>query len=411
MNDCFGGNGTNLRILKTPARNKYFFGKLMEECHFEMEQDYFNRKRWLLNRLALGYGVLSGLDVKVDTSNPNKVVIHPGVAIDPLGREIIVPAVTQPIDPTRITADDGRATGEIVENGDVWIGLAYLECPKNPVPALVQDCGTQDGCMPSTICEQYIILVRKEEPDIPAPTCPLRNLLEFKANRQLTAASNQALAKVISNENPIVAADLRTCVPLARIHLRNSSYTQANIYPEIRPLVFSNAMLFELLLCLAQSGEGASAVVSNTTQVSAMNWGSHGKNMAITDFLDGLDLTFDHPVKSKTKSLEGLFVVTLEEPITRSSGTELSGATRLHQLAPAGRNGITLRNDHLTVKPKKAWGRSLEKLLEQNKQLLVRVTVKCSLLTDADDPTLAVDGSGNGVPGSDFTSWFYLTAK
>src|SRR5206468_11586399 len=51
-------NGNRLGTLTPPQRNKYFYGKLMDVPHFQMEQTYGNWKRWLLNRLALGEGVL-----------------------------------------------------------------------------------------------------------------------------------------------------------------------------------------------------------------------------------------------------------------------------------------------------------------------------------------------------------------
>src|SRR3970282_1579003 len=50
-----------LAKLESPTRNRYFYGKLLTERHFDLEQRYFNRKRWLLNRLTLGSGVICGL--------------------------------------------------------------------------------------------------------------------------------------------------------------------------------------------------------------------------------------------------------------------------------------------------------------------------------------------------------------
>ena len=44
--------------LAAPERNHYFYGKLLDEQHLTMEQRYFNQKRWLLNRLTVGGGVL-----------------------------------------------------------------------------------------------------------------------------------------------------------------------------------------------------------------------------------------------------------------------------------------------------------------------------------------------------------------
>ena len=51
--------------LKTPVRNRYFYGKLLDVFHFELEQSYFNAKRWRLNRRVFGFGVICGLDVQL----------------------------------------------------------------------------------------------------------------------------------------------------------------------------------------------------------------------------------------------------------------------------------------------------------------------------------------------------------
>src|SRR5262245_5121093 len=93
-----------LRTLSAPRRNHYFYGKRMDVQHFEMEQSYGKLKQWLLNRLTLGKGVLCGLRVSVDG---DRICVDPGVAIDGLGREIVVP-VRSCIDPL---ADDGCCGG------------------------------------------------------------------------------------------------------------------------------------------------------------------------------------------------------------------------------------------------------------------------------------------------------------
>ena len=70
--------------LETPVRNRYFYGKLLDVEQFELETRYLNAKRWLLNRLVTGYGVVCGLDV-LPGDEPNELWIGPGVAIDKLG--------------------------------------------------------------------------------------------------------------------------------------------------------------------------------------------------------------------------------------------------------------------------------------------------------------------------------------
>ena len=42
-------------------RNNYYYGKLMTVRDFLDEQRYFNEKRWLINRMISGWGVVCGL--------------------------------------------------------------------------------------------------------------------------------------------------------------------------------------------------------------------------------------------------------------------------------------------------------------------------------------------------------------
>lgn len=70
-------------------RNHYFFGKLMTVRDFESEQIYVNSKRRLGNRMLNGVGIVSGLDViLVDNKTFS---LEAGMALDYLGREIVVP--------------------------------------------------------------------------------------------------------------------------------------------------------------------------------------------------------------------------------------------------------------------------------------------------------------------------------
>src|SRR5258705_5142121 len=83
--------------VQTFVRNRYFYGKLLDVYHFELEQDYSNGKRWLLNRLISGYGVVCGLDVQ-PADKVRGVKVTSGIAIDRAGREIVVPRTSVPIE-------------------------------------------------------------------------------------------------------------------------------------------------------------------------------------------------------------------------------------------------------------------------------------------------------------------------
>src|SRR3712207_9526036 len=79
-------------LTRTVDRNRYFYGKLMTVRDFLREQEYFNSKRWLINRLLFGSGVVCGLEVSAVPGEGKKTVVEVerGVAFDPYGREITV---------------------------------------------------------------------------------------------------------------------------------------------------------------------------------------------------------------------------------------------------------------------------------------------------------------------------------
>ena len=69
-------------------RPRYFAGKLLTAEDFELEQRYQIEKRWLLNRMLQGTGIVAGLEVV--PGEQGTVTVAPGFALDPHGREILV---------------------------------------------------------------------------------------------------------------------------------------------------------------------------------------------------------------------------------------------------------------------------------------------------------------------------------
>lgn len=69
-------------------RNRYYYGKVLTSADFTAEQKYMNDKRWFLNAVTLGSGILCGLNVfNLDDFS---LLVESGVALDPSGREIVV---------------------------------------------------------------------------------------------------------------------------------------------------------------------------------------------------------------------------------------------------------------------------------------------------------------------------------
>ncbi len=236
-------------------RNNYFYGKLLDVPALRKEQAYFNNKRWLLNRLVTGSGIVCGLDVVPGPNNG--VTIQPGVAIDSLGREIVVTEAYPIDDPGRLTDEHGDLTDARIEEGDtVEICLAYRVTLTEPVPAFVPECDTPaDGCVHSTIRENFCVLVREVEESLTAvSTCHLDDFqLPVEGDSALNEAINQRIRQVCTDTPEVSETDCAwlACVPIARLTLSSSNAYEINTYDGVG-LVYNNAILYELLLCLAE---------------------------------------------------------------------------------------------------------------------------------------------------------------
>ena len=112
MDQPFGNNPDAPTVLAAPQRNQYFYGKLLDATHLQMEQQYFNSKRWLTNLLLQGAGVVAGLAV-VPAVNGTRLALQPGVALDGWGREIIVSTLSVPFDPRTLNDERGNSSGTV----------------------------------------------------------------------------------------------------------------------------------------------------------------------------------------------------------------------------------------------------------------------------------------------------------
>lgn len=247
-----------------PVRNRYFYGKLLDVVHFELEQEYFNYKRRMLNRLVTGYGVACGLSVQL-VQGTQSVQVLPGVAIDKCGREIVVCAPSNPIAlppppgaGTAVTPAAAPPTGPVIapppppdycDGNYVHLSLCYHECQSDPVPALGGDCDTNGLCSPGSIREGYSVEI---EPGKLMPAATTSRIQDVISGGQINYA---ALANYVTNPCPALPADC--CIPLANIHIPDpgGTYDPASIDITCRPLVYTNDLLYELILAFMNQGQ------------------------------------------------------------------------------------------------------------------------------------------------------------
>lgn len=252
--------------LKMPVRNRYFYGKLLDVHQLEMEQEYFNAKRRLLNRLVTGPGVVCGLRVEL-TGDLKSVTVRPGFAIDRCGREIVVPdrsrpVVLPPLPPYGANQSEAGYQGREQtkqRNGHEYrryhhcrdpyahVVLCYHECESDPVPAMTGDCDSVMRCASGSIREQYRVEVRPG----------------FAPHRQRVFPPNIVENGQIDYDNLVdhVMSDCRwlpeeCCLPLANVELRDLNNAWRPVIDNgIRPIVYTNRLLFHLIESLGLGDE------------------------------------------------------------------------------------------------------------------------------------------------------------
>jgi len=198
--------------LASPVKNHFFYGMLLTDEVFQTEQRYLDGKRWLINRLALGEGVLAGLDFDIDDSgtkaNPqrdkvpeNLVRLFPGVAVDGYGREIVVPDHDRG-NQIEIMAEDEESHKfwpasqsleflgalKITKPADgvppqppvlLELQIASAHEPADPAPVKAGHCG--NDCEPSKTRERFLVRVKRA--DSPPPS-PAGHALDEEPNRE-----------------------------------------------------------------------------------------------------------------------------------------------------------------------------------------------------------------------------------
>jgi hypothetical protein len=234
--------------LKEPVRNKFFYGKLLDVFHLELETNYVNDKRWLLNRLVVGPGVVCGLDVE-SSKDKKAITVQPGVAIDSCGREIIVTQASQPVPllpfppypgamakPKGQHRYQGKERRNYCEEEYAHAGLCYRECDSDPVPVIVSDCEVA-LCAAGSIRERYEVQIKKGYAPERKSTFP--DMIEGGR------ISYHAIVDWVTK--PCRALPDDCCIPLANILLRDAGdHWEPEIDIYIRPIIYTNRLLFDL---------------------------------------------------------------------------------------------------------------------------------------------------------------------
>ena len=130
--------------LTPPERTRFFAGQLLTAADLEREQTYARERRRLHNRLFHRPGVVGGLAVTV-AEDGRAVTVGAGLALDPRGREIVVPSPTRvevEAAPCRVALSYAERETDAATIVEAFELRAFDGEPRNDelLLALVEDC-------------------------------------------------------------------------------------------------------------------------------------------------------------------------------------------------------------------------------------------------------------------------------
>jgi hypothetical protein len=195
--------------LTSAKRNNYFAGQMLTERDFSQEQEYHQSKTKQHNRYLHGFGVVCGLRVvPFESGKPGYVIVEPGLALDPWGREIVVP---EPVE---------FEFGEYF-NGDekaLFIVLEYQEYPTEMVPSL-REPAEESESEPSRILESFKLSARHEPPETAYRVSSKLSELLAKAIREKLKAEQLHALLCEHVSQPCMSCDPDPAVILAQVQI------------------------------------------------------------------------------------------------------------------------------------------------------------------------------------------------
>jgi len=268
-------------------RNHYFAGKMLNARDLAAEQAYFNEKRWLVNRMVLGWGIVCGLDVCVDGCG---LTIRPGLALDCCGHELLVcDRRSLPVEKFVEVLGDG---GEEHESARWVLCLEYRE-------RHVEPCDPDPGCHGegrggkfNRIRDDYTLRIlpwKKACPDDQTDDCcPYEGLGRQTPLHKALVERSEHCPKCKDCECVILATGrlVTHCDP-PEIRIDDDSW-------KYRRIVYTNSTLAGVIRCLHDG----------LPHITAINWKPDSR-IRLDEFLDWLrkdrlKVTFDQKLKTRT---------------------------------------------------------------------------------------------------------------
>lgn len=377
-------------------RNNYFHGKMLSARDLTAEQQYFNEKRWLINRTITGWGIVCGLDVRVE-----KGCLHvsSGLALDCCGHELLV-CERQSVAAEAIMDELKIDRYNPPEDPIAW-ALCLEYCAKKIEPVKVtSSCDPSDRAREyNRIRDHYRLTFRRPDEACPKDhnedSCPYDGLGRDTSIHQALLKQSYDCPKCEECECVLLATGTLT--------LNNKQEFEISLdddFWKYRRVVYTNPALGNLIRCF--HGELA--------HISEINWEwGPDAHYSVDDFLyllttEYLRITFDQPMNRSTVTDKRSFRLS----IFMATGND---SCPVHILIPVERivysgNQAVYYFDHQCVEYELR--RACERL---SRPAEVELVLHGSMVRDLQDR--AVDAelirdfpTGNGVQGGEFITYF-----
>lgn len=188
------------------SRLRFHYGQCLSAEDFEAEQRYFVLRQRLHNALLHGVGTVWGLAIRRKDPPPeggDQLICEPGMAIDPLGREIWVlqplcldlAAVETSFWAQLISTDPEDSAGP---QRRAYVVLRYEACLIDEVPVIPLPCSDDhDGLAASRLRDSFRLCLEAEAP--PDPYATVRDI----SRRLRPAEPRQRLLRHALNDPPL----------------------------------------------------------------------------------------------------------------------------------------------------------------------------------------------------------------
>jgi hypothetical protein len=171
---CFSSHTNSMTLAEpNPAKHVNFnVGMVLGVDDFTQEFAYLSgRDQWLARDL-IGYGTVRGLNVavEVDAIKGPRVVVEAGVALNPRGQLICVPAAQCAYLKDWVADHSADVTPRVSSPPDsdlqLYVVLCYRNCPTDDVPIAGEPCRSEDKLMaPSRLSDDFVLELRFERPN------------------------------------------------------------------------------------------------------------------------------------------------------------------------------------------------------------------------------------------------------